>query len=388
MRLLAAMSKFFRKNWFAIFGILILCGISFGAGWWVNERSGGPYEALTETAYRAIAGGSIFNPLSEQELSYAAVRGMLGAINDPYAELIEPQATKNFMNTFSGQTGVVGLYMENQAGQVVITIVYPNGAAEQAGIKVGDIVLEIDGKALDRASDSSETGLMLRGSVGSTVKIKTRRDGQDREYELVRKEQVFVTSEMLPDGIAYLSLMAYNQTAAKQMKTALETLLAQNPSGMIWDLRNNEGGDMQACQEILSYFVKDGLLFTAQLTHGQTVEFRAKGGPLAGEIPLVVLVDHTTYSAAETSAAAIAETGRGTTVGSTTYGKGVIQATIPLVNETMLQMTVAKWLSTNGEWYHEKGVPAQVEALDDPATEVDEVLQAGVERLRSSGEDQ
>ena len=167
------------------------------------------------------------------------------------------------------------------------------------------------------------------------------------------------------------------------MKQALLSLLQQKPTGLIWDLRHNEGGDMQAAQDILSYFIQDGLLFTAKLTNNRTIIFRAKGGPIAANIPLVVLIDKTTYSAAETSAAAIAETGRGKTIGSTTYGKGIIQATMPLPGNAMLQLTVAKWLSPKGEWYHGRGVPPQIEASDDLATDTDEILQKGVEVLQA-----
>jgi carboxyl-terminal processing protease len=165
------------------------------------------------------------------------------------------------------------------------------------------------------------------------------------------------------------------------MKDAIQALMAQNPTGLIWDLRNNEGGDMQAAQDILSYFIKDGLLFTADLTQGRSVQFLAKGNPIAADIPLVVLMDKTTYSAAETCAAAIAETGRGTTVGTNSYGKGVIQATIPLMDNTLLQMTIAKWLSPRGEWSQGRGVAPQIEVNDDPSTEADEPLQKAIEVL-------
>ncbi|MBE0698932.1 MAG: PDZ domain-containing protein [Anaerolineaceae bacterium] len=371
-----------QKYWFNILGTLILCGVFFGLGWWVNERSGSADEQLVEAAYQTASGESIFNQQSSQELSYAAIRGMLSTIDDPYAELIEPEAAQNFDNTFHGKTGVVGLYTTNKNKQVLISIVFPNGAAEQAGLRVGDALLAIDGKDLDAEANSSETGLLLRGVPGSPVHLKIERDGKVLEYDLIRKEQQFVFSQMLADRIGYISLSAYNQTASQQMKQVLENLLQQKPVGLIWDLRNNEGGDMQAAQEILSYFIEDGLLFTAQLTRGRTVAFRAKGGAIMADIPLVVLIDKTTYSAAETSAAAIAETGRGKTVGSTSYGKGVIQATIGLPGKAMLQMTVAKWLSPSGEWYHERGVSAQIAASDDPSTEPDELLQKAIDILQ------
>lgn len=178
-------------------------------------------------------------------------------------------------------------------------------------------------------------------------------------------------------------LIAFNQTASQQMKQALEAIIQQKPIGLIWDLRNNQGGDMQAAQDILSYFIEEGLLFTAKLTDDRTVKFMAKGGAIAAEIPLVVLIDKTTYSAAETCAAAIAETGRGKTIGTKTYGKGVIQATTPLLDGSMLQMTVADWLSPKGVWYQGLGVSPQIEVSDNPATDTDEILQKAVEVLQT-----
>lgn len=229
---------------------------------------------------------------------------MLGTIDDPYAELIEPEAAHNFTDTFTGQTGVVGLYAENQGDRVVISIVFPDGPADKAGLRVEDVILAIDGVTLDNETDSSETGLMIRGSPGTTVHLTTLRDNQVLEYDLIRQVREYVTSRMLPEGIGYLTLNAFNRTASQQMNEALQALLEQNPVGLIWDLRNNEGGDMLAAQEILSYFIEDGLLFSAELTQDRTVRFFAKGKAIAADVPLVVLMDKTTYSDAETCAAA------------------------------------------------------------------------------------
>jgi len=361
--------------------ILSLCVIAFGAGYWINGSNKSPDEVLITTAYQMIMSDSIYNQHTDRELSYAAIRGMLTAINDPYSELIEPDAAQNFAQTFTGQMGVVGLFADKVGDRVVITIIFPGQPADKAGLRVGDVILAVDNVILNKDADSSETGLLIRGAPGSTVHLKVQRDTQSLEFDVVRQLREYVSFRMLPDGIAYIANNAFNSTASQKMKEGLTALLAQKPVGLVWDLRNNEGGDMQAAQDILSDFIKQGLLFSAELADNQTVQFSAKGNPIAGDIPLVVLMDKTTYSAAETSAAAVAETGRGQTIGSNSYGKGVIQATINLPEKALLQMTVARWHSPSGQWYQGRGVAPQIAVNDDPATTPDEVLQKAVEIL-------
>lgn len=376
--------KLNRKNLLNATWIIILCAAWFGIGWVASVRLAGSNVKLVKAAHQLIMNDSLFNQQSDRELEYAAIRGMLSKVNDPYAELIEPAAAQDLIDTFAGKTGVIGMYAENQDGQVVILIVFPGGSAESAGLLAGDVILSIDGIPLDKDADSSETGLLIRGAPGTTVHLEILREGKVLEFDIQRHERVFVNSRMLSGSIGYISLNAFNAVASQQMKQNLKSLLEQKPTALIWDLRNNEGGDMQAAQEILSYFIGDGLLFSAQLTQDRIVQFLPKGDAFASQIPLVVLIDHTTYSASETAAATIAETGRGRTVGSNTYGKGLIQATLPIGDDTLLQMTIAKWLSPNNEWYHERGVAPQIPIIDDPSTEADEVLDQAVQFLLSS----
>lgn len=361
--------------------ILGVCAVWFAIGWVANNRLRSADLRLIESAYRLMANDSIYNPLSRRELAYAAVRGMASSVEDPYAELIEPEAAKDLLDAFEGKTGVVGLYAENQDGQVVVLTVYPDSVAEKAGVMVGDVILAVDGRKLDKDSDSSETGLLIRGPAGEAVVLEIERAGKVLEIEMVRQERAFVRVEMLPEGMAYIALDAFNVVASERMKTELERLKALNPQGLVWDLRNNEGGDMQAAQTMLSYFIDDGPLFSVELTQERRMQFLAKGEVIFPEIPMVVLMDGSTYSAAETCAAAIAERGRGVTVGSNSWGKGLIQATTPLLKDTLMQFTIAKWYSVDGSWYQEVGVTPMVAVVDDPETAVDELLAKGVEIL-------
>ncbi len=187
---------------------------------------------------------------------------------------------------------------------------------------------------------------------------------------------------MLPEGVAYIGQYTFTLNAAQEMKQALQALLAQHPKGVIWDLRSNGGGSMNTARDILSYFVEDGVLFTAELKNGEKKQYQAQGEAIAPDIPLVVLVGEHTYSAAETAAVAIQERGRGVVIGGKTYGKGTIQNTIPLIEECMLHLTIARWLSPTGQWYGDgRGVTPDIAASDDEDTEEDEVLQFAVDYM-------
>ena len=264
---------------------------------------------------------------------------------------------------------------------MAVSVIFPDEPAGQAGLQVGDVILAVDGVEIDTDTSNAEATLLLRGPVGTPARFVVRRGKETLKFDPIRKERTIVSAHMLPEGIAYLAQYTFTTNASQKVKEALQELLTQNPKGLIWDLSSNGGGSMEAAQEILSYFIPDGLLFTAELKGEKQRRFMAKGGAIAAEIPLVVLVGERTYSAAEASAAAIAETGRGILIGSTTYGKGTIQATYPLSEEALLQMTIAKWLSPTGQWYEGRGITPEIVVHDDESTKEEQVLRFAVDYL-------
>jgi carboxyl-terminal processing protease len=309
---------------------------------------------------------------------------MLRDVNDPHSALLTPPVSQRFEADFAGRSGVIGLFPEKLNGQMIASVVFPGQPAYQAGLREGDVILSVDGVAFDEDTSDTEAILLIRGPVGEPAHFVVRRGEQILEFDPVRKKRTIVESRVLPEGIAYLAQYTFATAASREVEAALQALIAQNPRGLIWDLSSNGGGSMEAAQEILSYFIDDGLLFTAELADGKTRAFTAQGEAIAADIPLVVLVGPRTYSAAETAAAAIAETGRGTVIGSPTYGKGTIHAVYPLGEDVMLQITVANWLSPDGEWYEERGFTPSIRAIDDESTNEDELLKTAVDYLISN----
>ncbi|MGD2205376.1 MAG: S41 family peptidase [Anaerolineae bacterium] len=370
-----------RKRVTNLLALLLLCATWFAIGWIVRGWRLGPEIGLVEQVRYHLLNEHPDEVPPTRELTYAAIRGMLHKIDDPHTALIVPPVSQRFEADFAGQSGVIGLYPEEQDGQMVVSVVFPGEPADQAGLQPGDIILSVDGVTFDQDTSAAETALLLRGPVGQPAHIVVRRDQELLQFDPIRQPRPIVKYEMLPDDIAYIFQHTFTTNASEQIKEALQDLLAQQPKALIWDLSSNGGGSMDTTQEILSYFVEDGLLFTAELKDGATREFLAEGEALAADIPLVVLISERTYSAAETAAATIKERGRGILIGSTTYGKGTIHATIPLPEDCLLQMTIAKWLSPNGEWYEKQGVPPDIVVEDEESTNEDKVLQFAVEYI-------
>lgn len=375
------MAQVSRKHIVNLFALLLICATWFVIGWTIRSVQLGPEINLVEQVRHRLLSEHAGEVPSSRELTYAAIRGMLREVDDPFTALLTPPVSQRFQDDFAGRSGVTGLFAEKKNGQMVVSVVFPGEPADQAGLRVGDVILSVDGVEFDEDTTDAEAILLVRGPVGKPVHFVVKRGEEILEFDPVRQERAIVSARMLPEGIAYIAQYTFATDATQEMKEALQELLAQNPKGLIWDLSSNGGGSMEAAQDILSYFIQDGLLFTAQLKGGKQRQFMAQGEAIAADVPLVVLVGEHTYSAAETAAAAIADTARGAVIGSKTYGKATIQATYPLGEDVLLQMTIAKWLSPTGQWYQGRGITPHFAVSDDESTEEEEVLQFAVDYL-------
>ncbi len=364
--------------------LLLIAATWFLIGWTVRSWRLGPDVILVEQARQKLLSQYPGELPTSRELTYAAIRGMLRQVGDPHAALFEPSISQRFWDDFRGQSGTIGLYAEPLNGEIVVSVVFPGEPADQAGLRPGDVVLSVDGVEFDDTATAAEVQLLIRGPVGAAAHFVIRRDQEILEFDPVRQERLIAEARMLDDQVGYLAQYTFTANASEKVKQALEMLLAQGSKALVWDLRSNGGGSMLAAQEVLSYFIENGLLFTAELKGGERKPFLANGDGIAAEIPLVVLVGEHTISSAETAAAAIKDRERGILIGSTTFGKGTIQTTDPLIEDSMLHMTVAKWLSPNGQWFDGRGVTPDILVNDNADTEQDEVLQYALDYVLSA----
>jgi carboxyl-terminal processing protease len=366
--------------------IAVLIIAWFAIGWLARGWLQPPLNS--EMQLVAQAGNAIstqaYGPLpAARDMTYAAIRGMLDSLNDKYAVFFDPLAAAHDALGLQGDDAVIGLRGEMQANQFVVVAVQPSEPAAQAGLQNGDIITEIDGWTVKDDSSSSEVLSMVRGPIGSVAHLTLRRGNQTSVVDVPRRPAQNIITRTLTSGIGYIQLEHFTNQSPQQMDVALRQLLATQPPALIWDLRYNGGGLMNSTQQVLDLFLDEGMAFYAKTNSGQLIPYPTKSGDIAEKIPLVVLIGPQTYSAPETTAAAIADRGRGKLIGAATHGKGSIVTTIKLLDGSALRLTVARWLSpVHQHSFEGEGVPPDiaVPATDQGATE-DAVLQRAVDWL-------
>ena len=366
--------------------------IWFAVGWVASARlninflglQNQPLQLITRT-YQSLDVRQFPENSSSEEIAYNAINGMITYGPDPHAAFYKGAVAQRFREDFLGNSGTPGLYFAIENSQFVIIELVPDGPAERAGLAIGDQIVAVDGNSIDERTSGDEVAILLRGPLEQEVTIDILRDGSEKQFQFLRQPSLAVAFEILNNDIGYIRHRAFTESASEEFKAALEEIMAQDPKGIIWDLRGNRGGSMVAAQAILSHFIAEGTLFTVELKNGSQRLFEAAGDPLGGDLPLVLLIDERTLSASETSVLAIREHDRGTIIGVTSGGKGTIQDTISLDEDHLIHVTIGKWLSPNGKWIGAggSGIDPDIEAVDLIETTEDESLQMALRELSS-----
>jgi carboxyl-terminal processing protease len=322
------------------------------------------------------------------KLPRAALRGVLGTLDDKNTALIDPEISKILSEDTSGSfDGIGAIVRQNADNNIEVASLFAGQPAEKAGVKVGDVIMAVDGRSIVGFS-TYEAVAVIRGPAGTLVKLTIARKGDAKPIEIgVTRAKItipVVTSKMLDGNIAYVSLFDFGTQATDQLNRALQDLLAKKPNGLILDLRGNPGGLLQQAVQVSDIFLDSGVVVSEKDRDGNGQTFRSGPGGLAQDIPLVVLVNGGSASASEIVAGAIQDRTRGKLIGEKTFGKGSVQLPHMLADGSELRITIAHWFTPSGHSIHGEGLTPDIVVLiteDDAKAGRDPQLERAVQYL-------
>jgi carboxyl-terminal processing protease len=327
-------------------------------------------------------------PVDDLKLMHGAITGMMQALGDKHSSYMDPTTFTQANQSLSGAYEGIGAYVDTGGDYLTITSPIPGSPAEKVGLRPGDIIVKIDNEDMTGV-DPEVARQHVLGPAGSVVHLSIAREGEADllEFDVTRDKIVIksASGKMLDNGVAYVQVTTFGDNTTQELTDALTDVLAQNPKGLILDLRNNGGGYLQTAVEVTSQFLGDGVVLYEQYGDGNKITYDVESGGLATEIPMVVLINEGSASASEIVAGALQDTERAVLVGVTSYGKGSVQNWIPLSDDQgAVRVTIAKWLTPNGRTIHEKGLTPDVVVEmteDDYKNELDPQLDIAVETL-------
>jgi carboxyl-terminal processing protease len=319
-----------------------------------------PPDVVAEAAERLQA--SAARDLSRQELDQAAIRGMLAALGDRYATYYDTTDYAQFQRLLDGRYSGVGLWLGRvPSGAVEVTSVLPDSPAAAAGLKVGDVLLDVAGTSVDGLA-VGDIVRRMHGEPGTTVALAVRRSGAVETLHLRRADLVAsdVSSDVVADGVGRVRVAAFTRSSGREVRTALAALRAKKVTGLVLDLRGNPGGLLDEGVEVASAFLDGGTVVSYR---GRGVETKTYDVAGHGDTvtPLVVLVDAGTASAAEVVAGALQDRNRALVVGTRTYGKGSVQQPLVLSDGSALEVTVARYFTPSGRSVDQVGIAPDVD---------------------------
>ena len=324
--------------------------------------------------------------VSKEDMQNGMFKGLVDSLGDVYSCYFTPQEYQSLQQQTEGVYFGIGAYVSKdvESGACVISGVIKDTPAEAAGLMEGDVIYSVEGKEMN-GLELEEVVSYIKGDEGTKVHITLLRNGEPIEMELTRARVTSPTvdSEMKENSIGYLQITEFDDVTTAQFEENFASLKEQGMKGLIIDLRSNPGGNVTTVCEIAEKLLPEGLVFYMEDKNGERTEYPCKGADF--DLPLVVLVNEYSASAAEILSGAIKDAGIGKLVGKKTFGKGIVQTVAPLDDGSAIKLTIANYYTRNGNDIHLKGIEPDVEVdLDADAyleDKTDTQLEKGIEVL-------
>lgn len=345
-------------------------------------------------AIEEVINENYLNEADEEEVEARIYKGLVSGLEDPYAAYYTKEELKKIQESTSGEYRGIGakLTRDPDTGTIEVVTCFAGTPSEKAGMLPGDILYKVNDTEVT-GMDLTDVVSIIKTAEGDTVHIEVVRDGENDylEFDVERTNVAVptVASRMLDGNIGYIAVSEFDTVTVEQFSEALAGLEEQGMEKLIIDLRNNLGGVLNGCCEMLRQILPEGLIVYTEDKYGQREEYTCDGEHVFQK-PMAVLVNEYSASAAEIFSGAVKDHGLATLVGTKTFGKGIVQRIIPLDDGTAVKLTISKYYTPNGTDIHQKGIEPDVEVeLDESLKnkvsipeEEDNQLQKAIEILR------
>ena len=359
------MSKTMKIILISLLSVAILA-LTFGTGYNLGQIPTGPSDGLeiVKQVWNIIFDDYVDrDQLDPDTLSEGAIEGMLEALDDPYTSYLDAETHQLGLSSLEGELEGIGAQVAIRDEQLTIIAPIANSPAAAAGIRAGDVVLEIDGQSTAEMS-LAEAVLNIRGPKETSVRllILHQDESEPEEIEIVRAkiELPSVHFEMKED-IAYVNITHFSGRTSEELSTALESMTREEVRGIILDLRSNPGGILEIVVDVTSYFLPEGVVVSVVDNRKEHTTIEVNPKEMITDLPVVVLVDNFSASGSEVLAGALQDHGRATIAGSQTFGKGSVNVLQKLKDGSGLYITTARWLTPNGRLIEGEGIKPDYE---------------------------
>jgi carboxyl-terminal processing protease len=360
-----------------------------------------PEFAVLGEIYRALRDNYIDPAAIDAELlRTGAINGLINAVGDTHQVYLSKESREFSDTDLQGQFEGIGASVDQKGGEIVITRPFDGSPAQQAGIKPGDVIVEVNGESTRGWTTHQAVG-KIRGEKGTQVKLKVRHTDGKTEDLAVTRDNILLPSVKVdvpqdaqgnaaPD-LGYIRIEQFTRRTSDELKQALRDARGKGQKGMILDLRNNPGGLVSSCVDVATQFMRqNSVVFIEQRRQGQEQQYRTQGGGLATDIPMTVLVNHNSASCAEIIAGSLRDNKRAVVIGETTLGKGTVNSFIPLEQDGgAVYVTIGRWLTPKRDLIEGKGVTPDIQAAaadnEDVHSYYNAVMYRAVDYLRNGG---
>lgn len=335
-----------------------------------------------------------YGEYDEEEIVDSSLKAMVAALDDKYSAYMTPDEYEQNLLDAKGSISGIGIVVNlTDENEIKIVEVNEEGPAKEAGMKVDDVITAIDGKNVSEM-EYADAVKLVRGETGTDVTLTVQRGTQQLDFTITREEIISktVTSRMLENDIAYIRITGFKENTSYQYNVELKKCLEDGAKAVIFDLRNNGGGLVSACSECLDPLLPEGDIAIAEYKDGSS-EVICKSDSIELNLPMAVLVNENSASAAELFAASLRDFDKAVLVGKNTFGKGIMQNTYNLDNGGGLRLTVAKYRTVKSECYHGVGLAPDYEvdmsekysqtAIEDIPESEDTQLQKAIEIMKN-----